>query len=433
VEGIASIIDVSSGKQIATLVPTPPVESPFFKQGLGGLLAQFTPDGKRLLTVSSDQRVRIIKPGTTGETLFTTSSDKWPIQEELPFAPVRVWDVGTGRELFALSGLKYEVDWAALSADGTRILTRSSPRERYCYVQPEDGKVVSSGHHFVSDPQVPRVHVWDSADGRLLFTIRDALNPTHEWRSAIGWGPDRRSFAAAAMFGWIDFENGKLITAPGIWSGDILTFSPNGKYLLSRNADQAILVEVAASRQSHGPHQQYEVTSYGADGKTTVTAALEAESGGARMIALVGPPSSMVAAAFGPDSRWLAAATADHTVEIWQTETGALRHVFRGHTGNVTHIAFSADGRWLVTASEDHTARVWDLATGAEFMTLVGHGGPVRSAVFSSDGQYIVTSSADGTARTWPADPLKVAVARRPRDLTPEERARFEIDRGQQE
>jgi WD40 repeat protein len=61
-------------------------------------------------------------------------------------------------------------------------------------------------------------------------------------------------------------------------------------------------------------------------------------------------------------------------------------------------------------------------------MTLSGHGGPVRSAVFSSDGQYVVTSSADGTARTWPTDPLKIALARKPRDLTPEERARFEID-----
>ena len=83
-------------------------------------------------------------------------------------------------------------------------------------------------------------------------------------------------------------------------------------------------------------------------------------------------------------------------------------------------------GRWLVTASEDRTARVWDMATGAEFMTLLGHSGPVRSALFSSDGQCVVTSSADGTARIWPTDPLKIALQRKPRELTPEERARFE-------
>jgi WD40 repeat protein/serine/threonine protein kinase len=431
-DGIASVIDAASGKLISTLVPTPPAESAFFKQGLGGLYsAQFSQDGKRLLTLSDDRRVRVIKPGTTGETLFTTNTDKWPIQEELPFAPVRVWDVATGRALFALSGLKYTVDWAALSPDGTRILTRSRPRESYCYVQPEQGNVVSSGHHFVSDPQALPIHVWDAADGRLLFTVRDTLNPTNAWESELAWGPDRHSFASSAISGWLDFANAKLATVPEIWSRDILTFSPNGKYLLSRNADRATVVEVSASRQAHGPHQRFELTSYSVDGRASVPS-LQSESAGARLIPSAKSTSSIIAAAFSPDSRWLATTTADHTVEIREAGTGDVRHVLRGHLRNATLVAFSGDGRWLVTASDDRTARVWEVATGAEFVTLSGHGGPVRSAVFSSDGQSLVTSSTDGTARTWPTDPLKIAMPRKPRELTPEERARFEIDQPRQ-
>src|SRR5262245_1398247 len=221
----------------------------------------------------------------------------------------------------------------------------------------------------------------------------------------MAWGPDRHSFAAAAISGWLDFDNARLTNVPEIWPRDLLTISPDGRYLLSRNADRAALIEISASRQSRGLHQQFELTSYGPDGTTSVPA-LQSETAGAPQIALEGTTLSIVAAEFSPDSRWLVTTTADHTVELREAQTGALRHVLRGHLRNATHIAFSADGRWLVTASEDHTARVWDTTTGAEFMTLSGHGGPVRSAVFSSDGKYVLASLADGTARTWPADPL---------------------------
>jgi WD40 repeat protein len=173
---------------------------------------------------------------------------------------------------------------------------------------------------------------------------------------------------------------------------------------------------------------QYEVASYGVDGNKTVASPRSA-SAGARRIALARGNESIVAAAFSPDSRWLATATSDHAAEIWEIGNGTLRHVLRGHLRDASHLAFSADSRWLVTASDDLTARVWDVATGGEFETLRGHAGAVHSAVFSSDGEYLVTASADGTARTWPTDPLKIAQARQPRELTPEERARFEIDR----
>jgi WD40 repeat protein len=80
-----------------------------------------------------------------------------------------------------------------------------------------------------------------------------------------------------------------------------------------------------------------------------------------------------------------------------------------------------------VTTSEDHTARIWDVATGKEYFTLTGHRDAVTSAAFSPDGRQVVTTSWDGTARLWPVDPLPLAVARKPRELTPEERERFEV------
>ena len=167
----ARIIDVASGKIVSRLTPERPNDESYFKEGLGHFVSQFSPDGKRLLTVSSDQHVRIIKPGTRAEILSETPVEQWPIFKELPYTPVRVWDVATGRELFHAAGLKGTVDWASFSSDGRRILTRSTAKFSECYVQPEDGTVVSSAVHLLADPG-EIVRIWDATNGQLLWAVK---------------------------------------------------------------------------------------------------------------------------------------------------------------------------------------------------------------------------------------------------------------------
>jgi WD40 repeat protein len=353
--------------------------------------------------------------------------EEWPVSHELPFTPVRVWDVARGRELFHLVGLNCALDWASFSPDGRRILTRSTAGENYCYVQPLDGTVVSSGRHRIADPEKAFVHVWDAANGKLLWTVRDVLNPTHEWEASIAWRPDSHSFAAGSITCvWIDFENGKLTIIPGVGPHNTLLLSPDGKYLLSRDGDQAMLLDVSAATGAGSAQEHFELAECGPEGEMS-RLALRWVYAVTRQVPLGGSTSSIIAAAFSSDNRLLAATTADHAVQIWDVGSGALRHVLRGHTRPASSVCFSRDGHWLVTASDDRTARIWDMTIGAEFVTLQGHRGPVRSAVFSPDGQSVITSSADGTVLSMPVDPLKIALTRKPRELTREERARFEV------
>ncbi len=65
-------------------------------------------------------------------------------------------------------------------------------------------------------------------------------------------------------------------------------------------------------------------------------------------------------AAFAPDGRTFAAASADGVVRLWETATWTVRAEFRGHRDRVTAVAFGPDGR-LFTGGLDTVVRAWDV------------------------------------------------------------------------
>ena len=120
---------------------------------------------------------------------------------------------------------------------------------------------------------------------------------------------------------------------------------------------------------------------------------------------LRGHMKAIVALAFSPDGNWLATASADKTARIWDVHGGpqsSPRAVLR-HADALTSLAFSPDGTRLVTASFDHDAIVWSVPDGKRLRVLSGHGGVVSDVAFSYDGRWIVTAGPT-TAGLWQAD-----------------------------
>jgi WD40 repeat protein len=74
---------------------------------------------------------------------------------------------------------------------------------------------------------------------------------------------------------------------------------------------------------------------------------------------------------------------------------GALIRTLAGHSDSVNGVALSADGRRAVSTSWDHTLKVWDVDTGREIPTFAGHSDIVHKVALSADGRYAVSASSD--------------------------------------
>jgi len=99
--------------------------------------------------------------------------------------------------------------------------------------------------------------------------------------------------------------------------------------------------------------------------------------------------------------------TVDHTV-LPEAEDALRRAIqasrveltLNGHTGPVFSAAFSPDGKRIATASADGTARIWDISTGKELLSVKGstngiddpERGNAWFVAFSPDGKLLATA-----------------------------------------
>ncbi|WP_441216862.1 nSTAND1 domain-containing NTPase [Phytohabitans sp. LJ34] len=115
---------------------------------------------------------------------------------------------------------------------------------------------------------------------------------------------------------------------------------------------------------------------------------------GTRTAELTG--GSVLALAFSPDGRHLAAGAKDGQVRMWDLSAGTGPVTVGAQTGAAESVAFSPDGRRVATGGVDGTVRIWAVAGRAAPAVLTGHRGRVRAVAFSPDGERVASGGDDG-------------------------------------
>eukprot|EP01100_Stratorugosa_tubuloviscum_P000802 TRINITY_DN117_c3_g2_i1.p1 TRINITY_DN117_c3_g2~~TRINITY_DN117_c3_g2_i1.p1 ORF type:complete len:323 (-),score=172.74 TRINITY_DN117_c3_g2_i1:1139-2107(-) len=98
-------------------------------------------------------------------------------------------------------------------------------------------------------------------------------------------------------------------------------------------------------------------------------------------------------------------ASRDRTAIVWQLNDndtcGSAVRSLSGHAHFIEDVVMSSEGQYAITASWDHTLRLWDVNTGQTTKCFAGHTKDVLSVAFSANNRQIASGGRDRTIRLW--------------------------------
>ena len=136
------------------------------------------------------------------------------------------------------------------------------------------------------------------------------------------------------------------------------------------------------------------------DQQGQITVAQTNRSGGEIYLRLNTEPIHTIR--FSPDGRWIASASDENAVKLWNLQTNDVKELC-GHHGRVYDLAFDPSGRFLASASNDGHVIVWDMRKSdkvAADLDLTGSGDDglvyALAVAFTHDGTALVSSDDHG-------------------------------------
>lgn len=305
----------------------------------------FSPDGKLLATSSGSdtggnvdfrtvlwevngwRQLRALPEGRTYGNLLFSPDSRWLKTQDSQ------WEVATGSKV-TTTGDALGLNWHEFAPGANQLLgVGAGSVARYQLLRP--GQLM--GRKLIGDYESHQDFgraVAFSPDGKLVVTGADDL---------VIWD-------AATMN-----IQGRFPSESSVWG---VTFSPDGRWLVSTHGDGTIQVWNVAQRRpefSFGEHA-----------------------------------SAVRTVAISPDGKRYASAGDDRSIIIWNAETGLKEAVLRKHATRVTNLVFSPNGKWLASLDQKGQLIRWELERQLDQWEINASQGAPCLAI-SPDGRWLVT------------------------------------------
>lgn len=201
-----------------------------------------------------------------------------------------------------------------------------------------------------------------------------------------------------------------------------VAYDPTGKFALSGGDDAALIywdIEKGVRLRSFGEHPGAVWTVaispdglYGLSGNgrprlvqaepilTDNTIRLWDLKTGRELRRFSGHTDAITSAVFSPNGEYILSASADKSLMLWQTASGALVRAFdTRHTDAVLSVQFGADGKTAVSGGADRSVILWDVATGKPIKQFSGHAAQVNTVALSPSQKLIVSGAGTSFSR----------------------------------
>lgn len=371
-------------------------------------IAQFTPDGQRVVAAGDDGNVGIWEIAT-GDRIhvwradsqrlwyLTLSSDGQQIATAGEEGIVKLW-TPSGKPLGEFRQHSGPARRVSFSPDASRLVSAgddSSTRIWMLQTQASrqfsrtaersetagDGEAlgriqwVANGEQLVGRDSNGQLRFWTLAGNPLATPTPERLanNPTLQ---DIDVDETGNRLASLDTEGGISVqsltqpEKALRVRLPSRNARDNLALSPDGQWLASTSQGKDILLLNTSQNQSQR---------------------------------LSGEGESISRLTFSSNGRWLAAAGANGLIEVWDVKTRRVVQQLQEHIGQVHSLDFSpTESQRLVSAGADGTVRQWNVETGRSVGSPYQvYGQPVLAVAFSTDGLVVVSGDRSGAIQLW--------------------------------
>lgn len=315
-KGIAKLVTQFKGhKDIVMAVKFGAGDSTVVTAGIDSTIKVWnTQSGEILLNIKQPAGITSLDLSADGRYAVTSGYD----------AKVRTWDLTIGKLLHEFGGHKGTVWTVAFSRD--------------------DKLIASAGEDKI-------VRIWDLATGSVRNNLEG--HTLNIW--AVKFSPVGGKIASAGFdqsFRIWDVTTGKLLMSNNEHSQAIvdLAFSHDGKRLVTTSDDKTIRtwnLATGAMVRIMEVAEHIQAIAFSPDDKMIIT--------GGRDKPVIGE----LLQNFMGDSEYDKGISA----RLWNMQTGELLQTFSHHGNDVNDVAFSHNGKWIATASADHTVEIWSLSS----------------------------------------------------------------------